>query len=206
MTTAIGSYATPAALKTRMGITDTTDDTLLGLICDQINSYIEGPMGTGRVLAPIASATYLLDGDGSPTLHYPKGIQSVSLLQIKWFTQDTTLHTIPTTDYRLRPRPDQLPNGWPATRIEIVDIPLGGVGYFPPGYDTVSVTMTTGFAATPDEITELALVAAGRAWHAVQTGQSDIVGTDAMGRPLVSRYFSARDRDLLYSYSVNLPG
>ena len=66
MATAAGTYATVTLLKQRLltaGVTDTADDTLLGTICDQVNSFIEGPFGTGRVLAPITSATYLLDGD-----------------------------------------------------------------------------------------------------------------------------------------------
>jgi len=53
MTTAIGSYATLAAVKSRLsGTFDSTDDTLLGTLCDQVNAFIESPAGTGRVLAP----------------------------------------------------------------------------------------------------------------------------------------------------------
>ena len=53
MTTAIGSYATLAAVKARLsGTFDSTDDTLLGTLCDQANQFIESPQGTGRVLAP----------------------------------------------------------------------------------------------------------------------------------------------------------
>lgn len=206
MTTAVGAYATWTAVKARMGISDTTDDTVGGTICDQVNAYMEGPQAMGRVVAPIASTTYLFDGDGTPVLWYRKGIQAVTLVEIHWFTQDVNWHTIPSTDYRLRPQASLLAPGWPGNRIEIVDIPLGGIGYFPPGYDTVRVTMTTGFAAIPDDVTEVAQVAAARAWHAVQAGQQDIVGTDEMGRPLISRFFSARDKETLAAYSVNLPG
>ena len=206
MATAIGTYATASLLKTRQGITDSTDDVTLGAICDQVNAYMEGPQAMGRAVCPISSAQYLFDGDGTNIIWYPQGIRAVSLLEIKWFTQDTSFHTVPSTDYRLRPQASLLTPGWPTNRIEIVDIPLGGVGYFPPGYDTVRVTMTTGFNAIPDDVTEVALVAAARAWHAVQAGQQDIVGTDEMGRPLISRYFSARDKETLAAYSVNLPG
>lgn len=206
MTTATGAYATTAALKTRMAFPDSADDTLLGLICDQLNAYIEGPQAIGRIIAPIASDTYLFDGDGGNVLRYPKGIRAVTLLEVKFATNVNTFNTIPVTDYKLRPGPMTLTPGWPYNRIEMVDIPLGGIGYFPRGYDTVRVTMTTGFAAIPDDVTEVALVAAARAWHAVQAGQQDIVGTDEMGRPLVSRFFSKRDLETLAAYSVNLPG
>jgi hypothetical protein len=53
MGTAIGSYATLAGVKARLsGTFDSTDDILLGTLCDQINQFIESPAGCGRVLAP----------------------------------------------------------------------------------------------------------------------------------------------------------
>lgn len=204
MATAVGTYATAALLKARAGIGDSADDTVLGTICDAVNAYIEGPQACGRVLAPIASAAYLFDGDGGRVLRYPRGIRAVSLLEVAQNT-NAAYQTVPSTDYRLRPGPADLTPGWPYTRIEMVDIPLGSMGYFPPGYDTVRVTMTTGWAAIPDDITDVALTAATRAWHSVQAGQADIVGTDDMGRPLVSRFFSSRDMGTLRAYSVNLP-
>ena len=202
MTTAIGAYATAALLKARITITDNTDDTALGAICDQVNQYIETK--TRRVLAPIASATYTFDGDGSKCLRYPKGIRAVSLLECQLYTR-AGYSTVDSTQYFLRPGPaDSLP-GWPYTRIEFTDYPVGTFAYFPRGFDTVRVTMTTGWAAIPDDITDVALTAATRAWHAVQAGQADIVGTDDMGRPLVSRFFSARDLETLATYSTDLP-
>lgn len=202
--TAIGAYATAALLKTRMGVSDTADDTALGLICDAVNAYIEGPQCCGRVIAPVTSAVYLFDGDGSRVLRYPKGIRAVTLLEVAQNTNGA-YQTVPSTDYRLRPGPADLTPGWPYTRIEMVDIPVGSMGFFPFGYDTVRVTMTTGWAAIPDDITDVALTAATRAWGSVQAGQQDIVGTDDMGRPLVSRFFSSRDMGTLRAYSVNLP-
>ncbi len=203
--TAIGAYATYALLKARMAIPDDTDATQIGLICDQVNAYIEGPQACGRPIAPVSSAAYLFDGDGSRILQYPKGIRAVSLLEIAQYTGGAFV-TIASTDYFLRPGPAELTAGFPYTRIEFSNVPLSGYGFFPHGYNTVRVTMTTGFAAIPDDVTEVALVAAGRAWHAVGIGQADIVGTDDMGRPLVSRFFSKRDLETLSAYSVNVPG
>ena len=57
MTTAIGSYATLAAVKSRL-VSDSTvtfsagDDILLGTLCDQANAFIKSAAGTGRVIAP----------------------------------------------------------------------------------------------------------------------------------------------------------
>lgn len=207
MTTAIGSYATLAGLKLRLfndGTTATANDTVLSSICDQVNAYIEGPEACGRVIAPVTSAAYLFDGDGSRVLRYDKGIRAVSLLEVAQMTNGA-YQTVPSTDYRVRPATQNRAPGWPGGRIEMVDIPAGSMGYFPFGYDTVRVTMTTGWDAIPDDVTDVALTAATRAWTSVQAGQSDIVGSDDMGHPLISRFFSSRDMGTLRAYSVNIP-
>lgn len=201
--TAIGSYATATLLKARIEITNTDDDTQLGLVCDQVNAYIESPAACGRVLAPIASATYLIDGDGTDRIYFRNGIRAVTAISVGDYTGGART-ALASTDYFLRPSTQDRPNGWPATYLVLSD--LGSRRYFPRGFETVSVTATTGWAAIPDEITDIALTAAARAWHAVESGQTDIVGTDEMGRPVVSRFFSARDFATLRAYSVNLPG
>lgn len=60
MATAVGTYATTSAAKTRLGITDTTDDALLGTLCDQVNQWIES--FTGRILAPLPTFSTTLSG------------------------------------------------------------------------------------------------------------------------------------------------
>lgn len=206
--TAIGAYATATLLKGRTGITDTTDDTVLGAICDQVNQYIETK--TRRVLAPISSATYLYDGDGSRSLYLPfpadtppiGGIRAITLCEIALYTS-AAYTTLASTQYFLRQRVGMT---GPFEKLLFTDYPTGLTASFPKGYATVRITATAGWAAIPDDITELALVAATRAWHAVQAGQADIIGTDEMGRPLVSRFFSARDLETLATYSVDIPG
>jgi hypothetical protein len=271
--TAIGAYATAALLKSRMGVTDTTDDTALGTICDGVNAYIEGPQACGRVIAPIPAFTtttngallagatsivltsvtglalgdalmlgtpsgthehiivaniatltvtpqtppvngynsgataqrcYVMDGDGSRVLRYPKGIRGVTLLEVAAYTRGA-YSAVPSTDYFLRPGQADIQPGWPATRIEMSDHPTSGYGAFPEGYETVRALMSPGWPAIPDDITDVALTAATRAWHSVQAGQQDIVGTDEMGRPMVSRFFSSRDFATLRAYSVTIP-
>lgn len=53
MATAVGAYATLTTVKLRLGITDTTDDTLLQGFCDQANQIVE--TYTDRVFATRAS-------------------------------------------------------------------------------------------------------------------------------------------------------
>lgn len=207
MTTAIGSYATATALKSRIGITDSTDDTPLAAICDQVNQYIESY--TKRVLAPIASATYLYDGDGSCSLYLPfpvnaapiGGIRAITVLELQRYTS-AGYETVDTSQVFLR---QKVGVTGPYERLHFTDYPTGTFDSFPRGFATVRITATAGWTAIPDDITEVALVAAARAWHAAQAGQQDIVGTDEMGRPIVSRFFSGKDRGTLDLYSTDIP-
>lgn len=208
MATAIGSYATSAALKTRANITDTTDDTLLGTICDQINQYIEST--THRVLAPISSAIYLYDGDGSRSLYLPRpvvgppigGLRAISKYEIALYTSAAYVE-VDSSQFFLR---QMIGMTGPYEWLHWTDYPTTMYGAFPRGRNTVRLTATAGWTAIPDDITDVALTAATRAWHSRQAGQSDIVGTDEMGRPLVSRFFSTRDLNTLHAYSTDIPG
>lgn len=208
MTTAIGAYATAAALKTRINISDSTDDTVLGNVCDQINDYIEDR--THRVIAPISSATYYYDGDGSRSLYLPitadgthiGGIRAITALSCQQYT-GAGFSAVDSSQFFLR-QPVGIRG--PFERLLFTDYPTGTFSSWPRGFKTVQITATAGWAAIPDDITELALTAATRAWYAIENGQSDIVGTDEMGRPLVSRFFAARDLETLDRYGTDIPG
>jgi len=201
MPTATGAYATAAAVKTRLGITDTTDDTLLATICDQVNQFIESPQGCGRILAPVTSGTYLVDGNGLRRLYFPRGLRAVTELKIGDDTGDT-LDIIAATDYFLRPTATDRKPGWPAEWIELSDHPAGDHRVFGKGYDTVSITATTGWAAIPDDITDVALTTAVRTWHARQSGQADVIGNDDTGAPIVTRYVAPHHWSTLRAYRV----
>lgn len=204
MPTAIGAYVTTSLLKARLGVSDTDDDTLMGTICDQVNSFIEGPFGTNRVLAPVSSATYLFDIEEPTTrLWFPNGIRAVSALSVGDYTGDSR-DAIPSDEFFLRPLAQDRPNGWPATWLHLTDRPTVK-SYFPVGREIVSMTATTGWAAIPDEIADVAATTATRAWHARQNGQADIVGNDETGAPLVSRYVASFHWGILRAYRVVVP-
>ena len=148
------------------------------------------------------TALYYLDGDGSRVLWVD--VRAVSELAVASQTGgDYTV--LAAADYFLRPQPLDREPGWPATRIELSDQPTGGYWYFPVGYNTVRLKAVLGWPAIPDEITDVALTTAVRAWHARQSGQTDIVGNDETGAPIVSRYLSPRDRETLKRYRVAAP-
>jgi hypothetical protein len=144
-------------------------------------------------------ALYYFDGDGSRVLYFD--VRSVSELAVAQQTGGAYT-VIAATEYFLRPLPQERSPGWPATRIELSDYPVGGQWYFPRGYATVRVKAVTGWPAIPDDIADLALTMAVRAWHARQSGQTDIVGNDETGAPIVSRFISGRDRETLKAYRV----
>jgi hypothetical protein len=199
MATAIGTYAALAAVKTRLGKTDTTDDTLLTSLCDQVNAWIESY--TGRPLTPY-TATYTFDGpwtrDGK-VLIIPRGIRSITTLQIAGGTGQT-LTTIAAGNHFLLPREqDRLP-GWPATRVEISDVSSAAWTEVAYGYGVATIEGAYGWAVEPDDVVAVAETAVVRAWHARQAGQQDIIGTDETGAPIVSRYVAPRDRDTLDVY------
>ena len=208
MTTAIGSYATLAAVKARLsGTFDSTDDALIGTLCDQANQFIESPQGTGRVLAPRpigsgANEFQYFDGDGGRILWFD--VRAVSELAVAPMTGGAYT-VLPAADYFLRPLPQDRSAGWPATRIELSDYGTGGYYAFPAGYATVRVKAVTGWPAIPDDIAGLAITMVVRAWHARQSGQTDIVGNDETGAPVISRFLSAQDWLTLKAYRVAPP-
>jgi hypothetical protein len=207
MATATGTYATAALLKARLfaaGVTDTTDDTLIGTICDQVNAFIEGPFGCRRILAPITSATYLIDGNDRTSLYFPRGIRAITALAIGDYTGDT-LDTLAATDYFIRPLEQDRTPGWPAEWIVLSDLPAGEHSVFHAGFETVSVTCTSGWAAIPDDIIDVALTTATRAWHARQNGQADIIGNDDTGAPLVSRFVAPFHWGTIKAYRARRP-
>lgn len=199
MATALGTYVTLADLKTRLGITVATHDTLLTQIVDETNQWIESY--AGRVLGPVASAVYLLDGGGtatpdSYTLDVSRlGVRAISLLETAT-TTGGAYSTVASTSYYIRPA-NRL-NGEPGTRIKL------WTGSFYAGYDTTRVTMTAGFAAVPDDVRGVGLAIATRAWHGRQSGQTDIVGTDETGAPLVTKIVAPEFKRTLDRYRIPL--
>ncbi len=202
---AIGTYATLAAVKSRLGITGTTNDAVLQALCDQVNGWIETT--TGRIIAPDPTTSYVQDGfgalEGGRMLPFPRGIVSLTKLEIATYTGGP-FSVVPATDYYLRPSGPDLVPGWPYTELWMTNIPSVNNQYpaFYPGFDNVRLTGSFGWPAIPKEIAEVAEVTVVRAWHGIQAGQADVVGSDATGAPVVSRFVSGRDRDTIARYTV----
>lgn len=207
MTTAVGSYATTSLLKEVAGITDTTDDTLLGKICDRVNQYIEST--TKQPICPISSATYTYDGNGLNRIFLPMpldaatkgigGLRAITLLEFAPYTRGT-FTTIASTDYALR---DRFGVNGPYRWLRFSDKPAGTYSAFPTGRNIVRITATAGWSAIPDDITEVALLIAHRAWNARQVSYASV--QENFEQPDVQRFVSGRDRETLKRYMLRPP-
>lgn len=205
--TAIGSYATTASLKAMIGTTDSDDDAVLGLVCDRVNQYIESY--TRSVLAPISSTTYLYDGDGSNRIYLPfpvdkapiGGLRAVTQVEIAPYT-GATFDVGTLGDFLLRGKKSMTgPYQW----LQFSDRPLGTYTSYRAGLQNIRVTGTAGWAAIPDDIIEVALAIAQRAWNNRQSGLQDAQGLDENGRPVVARFLSGRDFETLNRYKAQYP-
>lgn len=205
--TATGAYATATLLQGLIGggqTFDMADTTLMGLICDRVNQYLESEMR--QVVAPISSATYVYDGRGLRHLYLPfpssgvgiGGLRVASLVEVQTST-GAGYATVPAADYFLRsPAPMAGPFRW----LVFSDLPSGSYNIWPDGYATVRVTATAGWTAIPDDLTMLALGIAQRAWNARQAGMQNVEGVDENGRPVVARFFQLPDWRTLKRYTV----
>ncbi len=225
--TAIGSYATTAAFKTLVGTTDDSDNTLIGLICDRVNQYLESEMH--QVIAPISSATYVYDvkaqnapwhrwhygsavATSGPThlfLPLPEGastegiggIRAAPLVEVAPYT-GAAYTTLAATDYFLRDRAGVI---GPYRYLVMSDQPTGTYHSWPAGFATVRVTGTAGWAAIPDDLTNLALVIVQRAWNARQAGYQTVEGVDENGKPVIARFLALPDYRTLKRYTLEMP-
>lgn len=200
MPTAIGTYATTALAKEAMGITNSTDDTLIGKLVDRVNGWIEWRVG--RVLAPIASTTYTFDGTGTNRLSVVAGVRSVSALTVAPSTGQAGV-AVPAGDIFLRPVAQERLTGWPAEEIWISDRPTGSVSIFSEGFGTVAVTGTFGWDAIPDEIVSIALTSVAAAWARRKEGNVDLVTIGTEGDRTFTAYLSREERRTLEYYTAH---
>ncbi|HET7182665.1 MAG TPA: hypothetical protein VFI15_10570, partial [Candidatus Limnocylindrales bacterium] len=202
-----GTYVTTSLFKEQTGITASDDDTLIGKVADRVNAFIEGPAGCGQVLAPLTSATYLYDGDGGRYLFLPTppasapaigGLRATTLVEVKP-TTDGTFETLDSGDYFLRSR---APGVGPYRYLLLSDTPVGTYTSWPKGIGTVRITGTAGWAAIPDDITQMALGIMQRWWNQRQSGYQTVGGVDASGLPIVDRFLALPDYQTLKGYRL----
>jgi len=176
------SYTTGTAVKARLGIGsgDTTDDTLLGGYVNATNEWIE--QYCGRQVGPVTAGTATKFG--------------LALDEIPAFARDAAARGARVVG--LHAHPD-----WPGFELEFIDAPTGAVATFGTGYGNITVVGAFGWAAIPYKVAEIAEAIVVRIWHARMSGQTDIVGSDETGAPIVTRFVSPEDRNILRDYRVH---
>ena len=210
MTTAIGTYASVTDAKERLDATGNVTwsaaaTALLTDLCAQVNAFIESY--TGRVLAPLETTTFTIDGfdalENGRVMLFPNGICTLTKLEVAPHTGGTFVE-IPTTDFFLRPTAMELETGWPYTEVWMTDIPTSGntSPLFFPGFANVRLTGTFGWAAVPDEITDVALNLVIAKYRARTAGGGDVMTVGADGERTYERLLGYQDRLTLGRHRV----
>lgn len=175
-------------IKTRLGITDTTDDTLLGELNDQSTDYIQEL--TGRKFVAEAGATYYVDTRPGSVIRIQRGIRTVSSLSLATSDQPDdgsgTYTAVTAADVILRPSLFARKPGWPATEIWI----RGTTGRCTLAINGAKIVGDWGFATVPPIVQAIALDAITAAYTAKEAGDSDAIGADASPVAVWARMFS----------------
>lgn len=176
--------------------------TLLDTYCDQANDYIE--QYTWRPIGPTSGGTATFDGaedvsEDGRSLWVRQGIRSITSITVAPSTGATGVAGT-VADFVILPRTQNRRPGWPGFEVRIKDAVTGAVSVFGRGYGDIVIVGDFGWEAIPDSLKELAETLVIRMWHSRSTGQADIVGSEANGEPIVSRFLSTRDRMLLKSF------
>lgn len=153
--------------------------------------------------------TYLFDGaemvEGGAVLLIPTGL--ISVVQVRTgFMTGSTLQLLPTSQWQPRPQPQNRKPGWPYTQLWMTTTPSTWAPLFQSTaawrgpFSNIEVAGQLGWPAPPDDVVDVGVTTATRAWQGRQSGQQDVVGSDILGRPVISRFLSARDHDVLTLY------
>lgn len=195
------SYTSATALKTRMGITTSGDDAVLGAIATAVNELLEGYVG-----APVGSggtAVRTFDADGGDRLWVRQGVQAVTTLEVADGTGGT-FATLGAGEYVLRPASHDRPTGWPAFWVVLTD---NATTAFTRGFDTVRITPTAagwGWQAVPPELSEIAAIMGTRMFQSRQTGEMMVVGSTDFGNAIVRFLPEPEFRGVLDKYRLAL--
>lgn len=152
---------TTAQVKTRLQITDGTDDAVISEIIDQVSDEIQH--FTRRKLVPDAGATYYLDTRLGHILPIPYGIRSVTSMGVAATDQPDdgtgTYLAVTLSTILLRPSPIARRPGWPATQLRLTQSPIDIRIPFRTAANGAKIVGNFGWAATPPTVARIAIAA-----------------------------------------------
>jgi len=206
------TYASLDRVKNRLaggGTESTSDDDILSDLIDAVQSYMVGRIG--MFFGPTTTTSIDVDGNdaiGSGIiLPVPFGIQSLTSIQVQP-TTGATFETVTAADVVSGPREwePKIDANQPYTWLMFKDIVTGSHTSFPEGIGNVRITGTLGWSEPPNRLGELADTMVIRMFHAAQSGQRDVIGTDEEGEPVVSRFISSTDERVLRMFKAEVSG
>jgi len=187
-------YATVTQLKTRLGITDTTDDTVLGMILDGVSRQID--KHCKRHFYTVTETRYF-DGKSGMQRGVDKYTEEVTEYYSKLWVDDLLVVTsiamdsdgdgvwedaLVSTDYILWPW-----NTWPKLRIDL-DLRQGDYYYWVRGQQAIKIVGTWGYGdgetstptTYPAPVIEACLLRAAWVWKR-KDAIFGVAGTSALG-------------------------
>lgn len=186
-----------SSLKIRLRITDGDDDPFIVTVVDAVNEWLVGRVGMDVVPAA-GTAVRTLDGSGSRELFVPGGLRGLGTVEV---SLDGSSWVDVTADVELLPRDWERPPNEPYHTLRIRERPAGSASAFPSAESSVRVTTAQwGYERWPADLVEVGETVAARMYAARVTGQRDVIGSDATGAPLVSRFVSSKDRETIDSH------
>lgn len=181
------------ALKRRLRITDAKDDSYLATVVSSVNDWVIERVGMD--ISPSGTATRTLDGDGTREVFVPGGLRSVTTVEVS--TDYGATWTAVNASVTLLPESWRKPPSEPYHTLRLAE---GSGLVFPDGEGTVRVTSSEwGYEQWPARVVEVAETIAVRMYIARSSGQRDVIGSDELGNPVVSRFVSLKDRDTIDS-------
>lgn len=179
-----GQYTTLANVKAQLGITDSTEDTLIGLAIDAASRSIDRWTDTEFNTSVATARAFYVSADGMVWLDR---FTSVTGLVVKTGTDGTYPTTLTSTQFVLQP-PDAPARGQAYYAV------LSPIAYFPRsyGFPTLQVTARWGYDTIPADVELAARI---KACHLFQRKDSPMgtAGIDGFGDVTISR---AEDPDV----------
>lgn len=194
----------------KTGLTDTADDEQLLEAIRRVTDDIIEYTGRQFVRQPASgTATWTEDVGvgggllltGSRTLWFPRGIATLTTLEVATATQPEsggTYTTVTAAEVFLRPTAT-VRGDWPATRIDISDL---SASYFSRGYNTVRLTGARGWDTVPYRIQAVAERAVVAAFLSKGSGAGGVAAIGPGGGTTILRHISPADRAVLDEYRV----
>ena len=196
-------------VKQALGLTTTAEDENLLEAIRQVGSEIASVTGRQFIRTPASGTTTWTEDIGSDgllcvdgrTLYYPKGLASLTTLEIATTSQPEsggTYTTVAAADWFLRPTAASRDDGWPATRIVISDLSSSRFYY---GYNIVRLTGARGFETVPYNVQGVAQRAAVSAHMSKGSGGVN-AAVGPTGALTILRHISPADMATLMRYAV----